>query len=234
MITGRVRGQELKLSSPLVVSDTIDYLTVAFTFQTSDWDGTEKWSHWQNGGEVYDIKLDKEDRITEEQHLNLSDGTWKVWLHGVRYHDGVTTQRITTNETQITVKKSGALNGEPFPTVPPTAGEQIIAAAAYAADRAEKAASDAYLDAKSAANSKKSAETAAEKSVASSKSAASSASSAAKSADRAEQVAVANGYIEFELDNEDGILYLVRTDNIVDEIDFELNENTGELEVIIE
>lgn len=64
--------------------------------------------------------------------------------------------------------------------------------------------------------------------------AAESAEAAAQSADRAEQVAVANGYMEFELENEDGILYLVRTDNIVDEVDFELNEETGLLEVIIE
>ena len=59
------------------------------------------------------------------------------------------------------------------------------------------------------------------------------AESAAQSAERAEQAAVANGYMEFELSNEDGILYLVRTDNIVDDVDFELDENTGELEVII-
>lgn len=54
------------------------------------------------------------------------------------------------------------------------------------------------------------------------KNAAFSASSAAVSAERAEQVAVANGYAEFYMKN--GRIYLVRTENIVDKVDFELRD----------
>lgn len=54
---------------------------------------------------------------------------------------------------------------------------------------------------------------------------------AAASTDRAEQVATANGYAAMEI-GEDGCLYLIRTDNIVDLVDFSIND-AGELEVVV-
>ena len=112
--------------------------------------------------------------------------------------------------------------------------EEIVKTAVLSAESAKESEESARENAGKAANSAGEAALSAESAGKSAVSASASASSAAVSADRAEQVAVANGYVEFELDNKDGILYLVRTDNIVDEIDFELDENTGELEVIIE
>lgn len=50
-------------------------------------------------------------------------------------------------------------------------------------------------------------------------------------AERAEQVAAKNGYAAMEI-GEDGCLYLTRTTNIAETMNFELNEN-GELEAII-
>lgn len=50
-------------------------------------------------------------------------------------------------------------------------------------------------------------------------------------AEKAEQVATSNGYATFEFDD-DGNLYLIRTANIVDKLDFELTHN-GELEAVI-
>ena len=195
MITGHIIRQHLNLCDSHVVADTIDYLEAKFIFKTDDWDGLDKWAHFANdGGTVYDIRL-TEDRIWKEDHLNLSAGMWKVYLHGNEFRDGKVIQRITTDEAVLYVNPTGMLDGDPFPGVPPSAGEQAFAAVQSAKNSAERA---------------------------------------EIAADRAEQVAVANGYMEFELDNEDGILYLYRTDNIVDEIDFELDEETGELEVIIE
>lgn len=247
MITGFVRGQTLRLPAVYVAADTIDYLTAQFVFQTSEWDGLEIWSHWEKDGEVYDIRLE-DGRITKDMHLNLSAGAWRVYLHGNRYADGVVVERITTGAAVFEVQPTGTLDGEPFPTVPPSAGEQIVASAVAAeagakeaaeraaaseeaAEKAEKSAQDAETGAVQAAQD---AETSASAAKSSETNAAASEKNAADSAERAEQVAVANGYIEFELDNEDGILYLHRTDNIADEIDFELDEETGELEVIIE
>lgn len=83
------------------------------------------------------------------------------------------------------------------------------------ANRAEAAQSEAESSRDSAALSEKNA-------ADSEENAASSASSAAKSADRAEQVAVANGFADFYMKN--GRIYLVRTENIVDKVDFELKD----------
>lgn len=246
MLYGEINRQRMKIINEHVVADTIDYLEARFAF-SADWDGLEKWVHFAKDGEVYDIRL-TDNCVRKEDHLNLSAGIWKVYLHGNKFSGGKVIERITTNAAILKVEPTGTLDGEPFPTVPPSAGEQIIAAAVAAeagakesARRAEasqassaQSAGDATLSAKAAEESRNAAELAETNAAGHEKSAAKSAEEAGLSADRAEQVATANGYIEFELDNEDGILYLYRTDNIVDEIDFELDEETGELEVIIE
>ena len=54
---------------------------------------------------------------------------------------------------------------------------------------------------------------------------------AKESAEHADQVATKNGFASMEIE-EDGNLYLTKTTNIADTMNFELNEN-GELEVII-
>ena len=109
-----------------VAADTIDYLTAQFVFQTSEWDGLEVWSHWEKGGVVYDIRLE-DGRITKGMHLNLSAGAWKVYLHGNRYADGVVVERITTGAAVLEVQPTGAMDGEPFPEIPASVTEQILA-----------------------------------------------------------------------------------------------------------
>ena len=126
MIKGIVRGQQLTIEHPLIVSGTIDYLTATFNFITSDWFGLAKWAHFTQGDIVYDIKLGA-DRIEKNQHLNLADGEWKVYLHGNEYKDGEIIERITTNTATLNVVKSGTLNGEPFPKIPASVAEQIFA-----------------------------------------------------------------------------------------------------------
>lgn len=162
MIAGFVRGQTLRLSVPRIAADTIDYLTAKFLFQSSDWDGLEKWAHFAKSGAAYDIRL-TDDEITADSHLNLSAGKWTVYLHGNRYADGKVVQRVTTETQTLEVFPTGILDGEPFPTVPPSAGEQIIASAAAAEAGAKSAADAAGRAAESAKDSadlaKKSAET---------------------------------------------------------------------------
>ena len=126
MITGFVRGQDLTVRSPLIAADSIDYLTAQFVFQTSDWDGCRKFSHWKCGESNYTIGLEN-DRIEEEKHLNLTAGTWTVWIHGERYRDGELIQRITTDEAKIDVKSTGSADGSPFPETPASDIEQIRA-----------------------------------------------------------------------------------------------------------
>lgn len=139
MITGIIRGQSLKISAPLIVSDTIDYLQVSFCFQSRDWDGADKWAHFSKGDLVYDVRLDESDQITRDKHINLSSGVWSVYLHG-------TTQagmRITTEKAEIHVKETGTINGEPLPEIPLTVSEQIAADAKEAKEIAATVRDDA-------------------------------------------------------------------------------------------
>lgn len=126
MLYGEILHQHLKLINEHVVADTIDYLEMKFTFQTDDWDGLEKWAHFAKNGAVYDIRL-TEDCIRKEDHLNLSAGVWKVYLHGNEFADGKVIERITTCVENLRVYPTGSLTGEPFPEMPASVTEQILA-----------------------------------------------------------------------------------------------------------
>lgn len=126
MIKATIKGQSLKISYPIIVSDTIDYLAAEFEFLTADWNGLEKWAHFRRGNAVIDIKL-TDDKILQSDSLNLSSGVWELKVHGNVFEDGKVKQRITTERQQIYVKKFGGLEGEPFPDSPSTAIENIYA-----------------------------------------------------------------------------------------------------------
>lgn len=126
MIYGSINCQKLSLASTYIVADTIDFLEAEFFFQSADWEGLEKWAHFTKGVEVYDIRL-TEDRIRKEDHLNLTAGKWQMYLHGNEYNNGEVTQRVTTNEVTLYVEPTGTLDGEPFPEMPASVTEQILA-----------------------------------------------------------------------------------------------------------
>jgi len=126
MITGHIVRQHLNLCDSHVVADTIDYLEAKFIFKTDDWNGLTKWVHFANDDTAYDICL-TEDCIRKEDHLNLSAGMWKVYLHGNEFRDGEVIQRITTDEAVLYVSPTGTLDGEPFPEIPASETERINA-----------------------------------------------------------------------------------------------------------
>lgn len=126
MIIGYITGQSLKIQAPVVVSDSINYLTAQFFFQTEDWQNLTKWAHFKQGDKVYDFVL-KNDRIEKDAHLNLSDGEWEIYLHGNEFAYGEVVERITTEIITLTVKKSGVLEGELFAEQPATAVESLNA-----------------------------------------------------------------------------------------------------------
>lgn len=126
MIIGYITGQSLKIQAPVVVSDSINYLTAQFFFQTEDWKDLTKWAHFKQGATVYDFALEK-DRIEKDAHLNLSDGEWEVYLHGNEFSDGEVVERITTEIVTLTVKKGGVLDGEPFAEQPASEVERLNA-----------------------------------------------------------------------------------------------------------
>lgn len=142
ILQGFVNGQHLKVNTPSVmVSDTIKYITADFCFNGEAWNGLHKYAHFKQGDNVYDMEL-VEDHISADKGLDLFAGEWEVYVHGT---DGV--KRITTDSAVFTVKKSGMLNGDPFPSVTPSIGEQIVQRATEEADRAEEGAEEAKAEA---------------------------------------------------------------------------------------
>lgn len=134
-----VSGQSLKMFTPVTAADSLKYLTAQFHFTDNDWDGYTRWAHFRKGETVYDIELDGEDCITEEDALNLTAGEWEIYLTGTK-----DTARLTTVVVVLTVKESGLVDA-PLHVLPQSVAEQIDAKAAQAllTAQAVKAAADA-------------------------------------------------------------------------------------------
>ena len=134
-----VSGQSLKMFTPVIAADSLKYLTAQFLFTGDEWDGYTRWAHFRRGETVYDIALDGEDRITEEDALNLTTGEWEIYLTGTK-----DTARLTTVVVVLTVKESGLIDA-PLHVIPQSVAEQIDAKAAQAllTAQAVKAAADA-------------------------------------------------------------------------------------------
>ena len=134
-----VSGQSLKMFTPVTAADSLKYLTAQFHFTDNEWDGYTRWAHFRRGETVYDIELDEENRITEEDALNLTTGEWEIYLTGTK-----DTARLTTVVVVLTVKESGLVDA-PLHVLPQSVAEQIDAKAAQAllTAQAVKAAADA-------------------------------------------------------------------------------------------
>ena len=144
MLKFYVHGQRLRMETAVVASDTIDYLTAQFLFQTDDWQDTARTAVFQGAGETYSVLL-TDDRIRAEDHLNLSAGEWTVHVIGTVSGESGTTKRITTTQVRFMVDDCGAVDGSALPEVPASYGEQVLAAAqaAVATANAVKEAADA-------------------------------------------------------------------------------------------
>lgn len=126
-IVGHVNGQAFRVGQPLIVTDTINYLSAKFDF-SEEWEGLNKWVHFSNGDESYICELDYENEIKKDTGLNLTTGIWKVFIHGERYVDGEVDVRITTEQSEICVRKTGKLEGGTvFPDIEVSVVEQILA-----------------------------------------------------------------------------------------------------------
>lgn len=144
MLKFYVHGQRLRMETAVVASDTIDYLTAQFLFQTDDWQDTARTAVFRGAGETYSVLL-TDDRIRAEDHLNLSAGEWTVHVIGTVSGESGTTKRITTTQVRFMVDDCGAVDGSALPEVPASYGEQVLAAAqaAVATANAVKDAADA-------------------------------------------------------------------------------------------
>lgn len=117
MLKFTVEGQKLSLiGDPHVVADSFDYLTGEFRFYSGyDWDLTEKHVFFQLGeGTPYEVVL-VDNKFVKTDHVNLTTGTWSIYVIGYDINGATLVERITTNKVSLTVDASGVPEGEPFP-----------------------------------------------------------------------------------------------------------------------
>ena len=121
MIELHVAGQSLKLRTPVVAADSLQYLRAKVFFTDRKWDGAAKWLHFRSsvGDNVYDLPLDEHNEITADQGLNLTVGEWTIYLTGTRDDT-----RLTTCPVVLTVKESGLIDA-PLHELPMSVAEQL-------------------------------------------------------------------------------------------------------------
>ena len=96
MIKLIVNKQELSIVTSKVVSGTHQYLTVEGDFKGNDWTGLRKWVHFTMGNFNYIVPM-QNDKIEASAQLDLTEGTWEVYVHGNLTTDSEVTERITTD-----------------------------------------------------------------------------------------------------------------------------------------
>lgn len=119
MLTATVKGQQLQLRTPLIVADSINYITAKFTFD-EDWEGRAVTAFFTQGNNTISAAV-VNNEITAEQGINLTAGTWEVKLTGVKGDS-----RITAGPVKINVLPFGSVDGE-LPDISPTQYEQLLA-----------------------------------------------------------------------------------------------------------
>lgn len=125
-ITLTANHQSLTAEYLPLAAESVQYLTAKVVCETEDWTGREIKAMFGQGCTVHEITVTGGE-ITAKQQLNLTAGDWRVWLVGNSARDGEVIPRITTNIAHISVAPTGGTEGNPFPTIPPTAEEQLRA-----------------------------------------------------------------------------------------------------------
>ena len=132
-----VNGQNFELiEDEAHASGSVRYLDASFSFDER-WEGLRKFLIFEKGSESHKIEI-VNNRIHAEAGIYLEDGPWKVSVIGETVIDDDLVKRITTIPQMTVLKKSGMPNGDPFPEVTPSIGEQIVNRAAEEADRAQR------------------------------------------------------------------------------------------------
>ena len=126
MLEFYITGQSLKMYSPVIAADSLNYLTAQFHFTGTEGDGYTRWAHFRKDSTVYDIALDENDMITEDKALNLTIGEWEIYVTGTK-----DTSRLTTVVVIVTVKASGLIDA-PLHVIPMSVAEQVDSKASQA------------------------------------------------------------------------------------------------------
>ena len=139
-----VMGQNIRYACPVIAANSLDFLQARFYFIGDVWEGYSKWAHFRQGETVYDLNL-IDDEINKDMHLNLSIGSWEMFLTG-----NMGDSRITTVPVIIQVMESGLID-EPLHEIPMTVAEQLDSKASLALEKANdilEAIEDGELDGK--------------------------------------------------------------------------------------
>lgn len=136
-ITLTANHQSLTAEYLPLAAESVQYLTAKVVCETEDWTGREIKAMFGQGCTVHEVPVTGGE-ITAKQQLNLTAGDWHVWLVGNSARDGEVIPRITTNIAHISVDPTGGTEGNPFPTIPPTAEEQLRADMGNLADLTTK------------------------------------------------------------------------------------------------
>lgn len=138
MLTATVRGQQLQLRTPLIVADSINYITARFAFD-KDWDGRSITAFFVQKNTVI-TALVQNNEITAEQGINLTEGTWELKLTGVKGNS-----RITAGPARMTALPFGTIDGD-IPDISLTQYEQLLGMIGSLEDL-QTAAQDSIVDA---------------------------------------------------------------------------------------
>lgn len=121
-----VNEQQLKLNSSRIVADTVNYIEATVSYKGNMWLNKAIFAHFVCGEYKYSVEVEN-GFISADKHLNLTEGEWEISLHGDEFDGTELKQRITTNVVRLTVEKSGAINGDPFPETESSVVEDLVA-----------------------------------------------------------------------------------------------------------
>lgn len=107
------------LRTPIVVADSINYLTAKFTFDP-DWTGRTVTAYFVCGDKAITAEL-TDGEITAAQGINLTAGRWELKLSGIKGDS-----RVTAGPVQFDVLPFGATEGE-LPDISLTQYEKLLA-----------------------------------------------------------------------------------------------------------
>lgn len=140
MITLTLEGQNLSVSTPHIVADTVDYLTISIV-RGREWEKLQLHIFLQLGTKTYELVTDGE-YIGTDAHINLTEGRWSIAVTGYAFEDDQMVMKITTNTIGLNVAPPPPESGSDLPYTPPSAIEQIAAIARSVRDDADSGAFD--------------------------------------------------------------------------------------------
>ena len=124
MIQFLITGQQLNIVTPIVVADSHNYQTATGTFKGDEWENCTKWAHFILDDTTYDIPFHS-DTITADQSLDLTAGTWKVYITGHIYDEEEETVVVRITTSTALLKVEAAETDSPFPPVTPSFSEVL-------------------------------------------------------------------------------------------------------------